>query len=56
MNAISKRSALSLPRHCTHGSLANVVMPENMESAVTGKYEHKYVLWVGSDEPSLSPG
>ena len=41
MNAISKRSVLSLPRHCTHGSLANVVMPENIESAVTRKDEHE---------------
>ncbi len=38
MKAISNRSVLSLPRHCTHGSLANVVMPENMEFAVTRKF------------------
>lgn len=34
-NATSNGTLLSLPRHWTQGSLANVVMPEKMESAVT---------------------
>ena len=40
MNAISNESVLSLPRHWTHGNLANVAMPENTESAVTVWDEH----------------
>lgn len=39
MNAMSKVVSLSLPRHCTQGSLAKVVMPENTESAVTTESE-----------------
>lgn len=35
MKAISKGIVLSLVRHCTQGSLANVVIPENIASAVT---------------------
>lgn len=35
MKAMSKVVSRSFPRHCTHGSLANVVIPEKMESAVT---------------------
>ena len=35
MNATSKGTSLSFPRHCTHGSLAKVVIPEKTESAVT---------------------
>lgn len=35
MKAMSKGTVLSLVRHCTQGSLANVVMPENIASAVT---------------------
>lgn len=33
--AMSNAASLSLPRHCTHGNFANVVIPEKMESAVT---------------------
>ena len=36
-NAISNGTFLSFVRHWTHGSLAKVVMPEKMESAVTNK-------------------
>ena len=36
MKAMSKVASFSLPRHLTQGNLANVVMPEKMESAVTG--------------------
>lgn len=35
MKAMSKVSSRSFPRHWTHGSFANVVIPEKMESAVT---------------------
>ena len=35
MKAMSKGTWLSLVRHWTHGSLANVVMPEKIASAVT---------------------
>ena len=35
MNAMSKGTCLPGPRHCTHGNLAKVVMPEKIESAVT---------------------
>ncbi len=36
MKAMSNFSCANLGlRHCTQGSLAKVVMPENMESAVT---------------------
>jgi hypothetical protein len=37
MKAMSNAVSLSLPRHCTQGSFANVVMPEKIESAVTRK-------------------
>lgn len=36
-NATSNGTFFSLPRHWTQGSLANVVMPEKMESAVTAR-------------------
>ena len=35
IKAMSNAVVLSFPRHCTHGNLANVVIPEKMESAVT---------------------
>lgn len=35
MIAMSNASSLPLPRHSTQGNLANVVMPENTEYAVT---------------------
>lgn len=38
MKAISNAAFLSLPRHCTHGNFANVVIPEKMESAVTESF------------------
>ena len=45
MKAISNAAFLSLPRHCTHGNFANVVMPEKMESAVTMHIQLRIVIW-----------
>lgn len=58
MKAMSNGVSLSLPKHWTQGSLANVAIPEKTESAVTVtgmsvSYENGDLQ---DSIPSLSPG
>lgn len=56
--ATSKGTLLSLPRHWTQGSLANVVIPEKIESAVTSKRQRRNTcaLWRRETYPRCHQG